>query len=301
MLLPHRRRPTAPVPRRRFRQIGSVAYQAIGGWIEHNDANMGAALAFYTMFSIAPILVIAMAAAGYVFGPQVAETRVLEQLSSLIGDTGAKALRDLLLSAHYSHQKGFAAAVGVITLLIGATSVFGELQYTLDRIWNTPLEKTVVWWQFVRKRVLSIGLVLGVGFLLLVSLVASAALAGLENVLDSFVTQWTVILPAIDLMLSFAMTTVLFAMIYKYIPRERLAWSDVWTGAAATALLFTVGKFLIGLYLGRSSFNSAYGATGSLVVLLLWIYYSAQIFLLGAEFTRVVTYTYGSRRSSSRV
>jgi membrane protein len=296
-----RRRQTATGPRLPFRAIGSVAYQAIAGWIEHNDSNMGAALAFYTMFSIAPILVIAMAAAGYVFGPQVAETQVLEQLSALIGDIGAKAIRDLLLSAHYSDQKGFAAAAGIITLLVGATSVFGELQYTLDRIWNTPQEKAVVWWQFVRKRVLSLGLVLGVGFLLLVSLVASAALTAAENFFDTFMTQWAVILPVIDLTLSFAITTLLFAMIYKYIPRERLAWSDVWTGAAVTALLFTIGKFLIGLYLGKSSFNSAYGATGSLVVLLLWIYYSAQIFLLGAEFTRVVTYKYGSRRSSARV
>jgi membrane protein len=291
----------APGRRWPFREIGSVAYQAIAGWVEHNDSNMGAALAFYTMFAIAPILVIAMAVAGYVFGPQVAEIHVLEQLSALIGDTGAKAIRDLLLSAHYSDKKGFAAAVGIITLVVGATSVFGELQYTLDRIWNTPPEKAVVWWQFVRKRVLSIGLVLGVGFLLLVSLVVSAALTAVENFFDTFMRQWAVILPIIDLTLSFAMTTLLFAMIYKYIPRERLAWSDVWIGAAVTALLFTIGKFLIGMYLGKSSFNSAYGATGSLVVLLLWIYYSAQIFLLGAEFTRVVTYEYGSRRPSVRV
>jgi membrane protein len=288
-------------PRLPFRQIGSVAYQAVAGWVEHNDSNMGAALAFYTMFAIAPILVIAVAVAGYVFGPQVAETQVLQQLSALLGDTGAKAIRDLLLSAHYSEQKGFAAVVGIITLLVGATSVFGELQYTLDRIWNTPPEKAVVWWQIVRKRVLSIGLVLGVGFLLMVSLVVSAALTALENFFDTFMTQWAVLLPLVDLTLSFAMTTLLFAMIYKYIPRERLAWSDVWTGAAVTALLFTIGKFLIGLYLGKSSFNSAYGATGSLVILLLWIYYSAQIFLLGAEFTQVVTYEYGSRRSSARV
>src|SRR3984893_2487528 len=204
-----------------FRQIGSVAYQAIAGWMEHNDANMGAALAFYTMFSIAPILVIAMAAAGYVFGPQVAETHILEQLSALIGDTGAKAIRDLLLSAHYSDQKGFAAAAGIITLLVGATSVFGELQYTLDRIWNTPQEKAVVWWQIVRKRVLSIELVLGVGFLLLVSLVASAGLTAVENFFDAFMPRWAVLLPLIDLTLGFAMITLLFAMIYKYIPRER--------------------------------------------------------------------------------
>ncbi len=294
-------RMTATGRRWSFRQIGAVAYRAIVGWVEHNDANMGAALAFYTMFAIAPILVIAVALAGYVFGPHVAETQVLQQLSALLGDTGAKAIRDLLLSAHYSDQKGFAAVVGIITLLVGATSVFGELQYTLDRIWNTPPEKAVVWWQILRKRVLSLGLVLGVGFLLMVSLFASAALAAVESFFGTFMTQWALVLPLVDLTLSFVMTTLLFAMIYKYIPREKLAWSDVWTGAAVTALLFTIGKFLIGLYLGKSSFNSAYGATGSLVILLLWIYYSAQIFLLGAEFTRVVTYEYGSRRSAVRV
>jgi membrane protein len=262
---------------------------------------MGAALAFYTLFSIAPILVIALAVAGYVSGPQVAETQVLDQLSALIGNTGADAISDLLQSAHYSDKKGLAAAMGIITLVVGATSVFAELQNTLDRIWNTPKEKNAVaWWQFIRRRVLSIGLVLGVGFLLLVSLVASAALAGLESLIGSFMAQWNLILPVLDFTVSFAMTSLLFAMIYKYVPREPLAWGDVWIGAVVTALLFTIGKYLIGIYLGKSSFNSAYGAAGSLVVLLLWIYYSAQIFLLGAEFTRAVTYEYGSRRPPAR-
>jgi membrane protein len=295
---PDQRRRLAVDLRWRFRNARSIVYKTISAWIDHDAASMGAALAFYTLFSIAPILVIAVAVAGYVFGPHVAETQVLVQLSALIGDTGANAIRDLLLSAHYSDKKGFAAAVGIITLLIGATSVFGELQNTLGRIWNTPKRAgAVVWWQYVRARILSIGLVLGVGFLLLVSLVASAALAALESMLGSFMTQWSGILPAIDLILSFAMTTLLFAMIYKYVPNESITWSDVWIGAVITALLFTVGKFLIGIYLGRSAFNSAYGAAGSLVVLLLWIYYSAQIFLLGAEFTCVATYEYGSRRA----
>jgi membrane protein len=142
-------------PRWRFREVRSIVYQSITGWLDHDAASMGAALAFYTLFSIAPILIIAMAVAGYVFGPQVAETQVLEQLSALIGDTGANAIRDLLLSAHYSDQKGFAAAVGIVTLLVGATSVFAELQNTLDRIWGTPKDKAaVVWWQRVRRRVL---------------------------------------------------------------------------------------------------------------------------------------------------
>jgi membrane protein len=276
-------------------------YKAISAWFDHNAPSMGAALAFYTLFSIAPILVIAMAVAGAVFGPKVAETQVLAQLSALIGSTGADAIRDLLLSAHYSDKKGFAAAIGIITLLVGATSVFAELQYALDRIWDTPKRKNAVWWQLIRGRLLSIGLVLGVGFLLLVSLVASAVLAAVESILGGFMPQWSVILPVVDLTISFSMTTLLFAMIYKYVPREKIAWNDVWIGAGVTAMLFTIGKFLIGLYLGKSSFNSAYGAAGSLVVLLLWIYYSAQIFLLGAEFTRVVTYGYGSRRSTGHV
>jgi membrane protein len=258
---------------------------------------LGASLAYYTLFSIAPILVIAVAVAGYVFGSQVAETEVLGQMQGLLGDAGALALRGLLTSAQQSEARGLAAIISVVTLLIGATSVFGELQKTLDQIWGTPAsDQTVAWWRVLRSRLLSVGLILGVGFLLMVSLLASAALAGLGMWLSSFMPHWTIILPALDLTLSVAMTTVLFAMIYKYVPRESIAWSDVWVGGFVTAVLFTVGKSLIGLYLGRSSISSAYGAAGSVMVLLLWIYYSAQIFLLGAEFTHVFAYTHGSRR-----
>jgi membrane protein len=186
--------------------------------------------------------------------------------------------------------------VGVVALLIGATSVFGELQNALDRIWRTPRHKrSAPWWEFVRARMLSFGMVLGVGFLLLVSLIASASLAALSGWLESRWAGLEIVLPLLDLAVSFAMTVALFAMIYKYVPRESIAWRDVWIGAAATAFLFSIGKWLIGLYLGRSSFSSAYGAAGSLVVLLLWVYYSAQIFLLGAEFTHVFAYTHGSR------
>lgn len=257
---------------------------------------MGASLAFYTLFSVAPILIIALAIAGAVFGPHTAEKEVLGELQGLTGDAGAEAVRNLLSSAHYSDKRGLAAAVGVITLLIGATSVFGELQYALDRIWGTPRHKrSTAWWEFIRARILSFGMVLGVGFLLLVSLIASAALAAFGGWLETRVAGLEIMLPLLDLGLSFAMTIALFAMIYKYVPRESITWRDVWIGAAVTAFLFTIGKWLIGLYLGRSSFSSAYGAAGSLIVLLLWVYYSAQIFLLGAEFTRVFAYTFGSR------
>ena len=277
------------------RLLWQLLRDTVSQWIDHNASSLGAALAFYTLFSIAPILVIAMAVAGSLFGPHVAETHVLEQMRALLGDAGATAVQSLLSSAHQSGLKGVAAAVGIITLIVGATSVFGELQNTLDYIWKSPEKTAVAWWRILRSRILSVGLILGVGFLLMVSLIISACLAALGSWMQTFMVQWAVILPALDLILSLSLATVLFAMIYKYVPRERIAWGDVWIGGLVTACLFSVGKLLIGQYLGRSSLNSAYGAAGSIMVLLLWIYYSAQIFLLGAEFTRVYTYAAGSR------
>jgi membrane protein len=256
---------------------------------------MGAALAFYTLFSIAPILIIALAVAGYFFGAHTAETELLSQLRDLTGSAGADALRNLLASAQSSEKKGLAAVVGVITLLVGATTVFGELQHALDVVWGAPnAKRTAAWWELLRARLMSFGMVLGVGFLLLVSLIASAVLAAFGAWLEAQFPGIQLGLPLLDLAVSFAMTVLLFAMIYKYVPKESIAWRDVWIGAAVTAFLFAVGKSLIGLYLGRSSFNGAYGAAGSLIVLLLWVYYSAQIFLLGAEFTRAFAYARGS-------
>jgi membrane protein len=278
-----------------IRDIGSIVAKSISAWLEHNASSMGAALAFYTLFSVAPILIIALAVAGYFFGAHTAETDLLSQLQALTGDAGAQALRNLLDSAKYSDKKGIAAAIGLVTLLVGATSVFGELQHALDVIWGTPARKaTRAWWAIVRTRLLSFGMVLGVGFLLLVSLIASALLAAFGDWLEARFAQLQIILRVLDLTVSFGMTVLLFAMIYKYVPQEKIAWRDTWIGAAVTAFLFASGKFLIGLYLGRSSFSSAYGAAGSLIVLLLWIYYSAQIFLLGAEFTRAFAFERGS-------
>src|ERR1700722_490605 len=205
-----------------------ICRDTVFAWIKHNASSLGAALAFYTLFSIAPILVIAMAAAGSLFGPHAAEAHVLDQMRDLRGEAGAAAVQSLLSSAHQSGLKGMAAAIGVVTLLVGATSVFGELQNTLDYIWKSPQKSSVAWWRILRSRMLSVGLILGVGFLLMVSLLISAALAPLGAWLGTFMLQWSVILPAIDLILSLVLTTVLFAMIYKYVPREKLAWGDVW-------------------------------------------------------------------------
>jgi membrane protein len=280
--------------REKFRNLEGIFVKSVTGWVDHSASSMGAALAFYTLFSVAPILIIALSLAGYFFGPHTAETELLAQLRDLTGNAGADAVRSVLASAQYSDKKGMAAVIGVVTLIIGATSVFGELQHSLDVIWSSTKKPESGWWGMIRRRLLSFGMVLGVGFLLLVSLIASAVLAAFGGWMQGRLPGFAITLPILDLVLSFAMTVLLFAMIYKYVPRETIAWRDVWIGAVVTAFLFTVGKSLIGFYLGRSSFSGAYGAAGSLVVLLLWVYYSAQIFLLGAEFTRAFAYSRGS-------
>jgi membrane protein len=288
------------VPERRWREFRRIVAQSVSCWVTHNASSEGAALAFYTLFSVAPILIITLAIAGSLFGPHTAENELLAQLQGLTGDAGASAVKTLLDSARYSDKKGLAAAIGIVTLIVGATSVFAELQNALDRIWgSSQRRREAAWWAFLRSRLLSFGMVLGVGFLLLVSLISSAALAAVGGWLAHRFEALHIVLPLLDLAVSFAMAMTLFAMIYKYMPRETIAWRDVWVGAAVTAFLFSIGKWLIGLYLGRSSFSSAYGAAGSLIVLLLWIYYSAQIFLLGAEFTCVFAYSLGSHARKS--
>jgi len=190
-----------------------------------------------------------------------------------------------------------ATVFGVALLLIGATSVFGELQDALDRIWRAPVRAGQSgWWRLVQARLLSFGMILGIGFLLIVSLVASAALAALQKWWGPVFSDWAAA-SIIEVVLSFLVTTVAFAMIYKIVPRVRIHWKDVWIGAATTSLLFTVGKLLIGVYIGRSGIASGFGAAASLVVVLVWVYYSAQIFLLGAEFTRAYAHKFGSRRN----
>jgi membrane protein len=286
---------------RRLRGIYAIGRQAISCWIDHNASSTGAALAFYTLFAVAPVLIIAVALASTLIGENSARARILDEMRSLLGDTGASAVGMLLTSADYQHKSARAATIGLVTLLIGATSVFGELQDALNTIWQSPprtASESV--WQFVRVRILSFGMILGLGFLMLVSLTVSAALAGMSGWFGHALPGWTLVVAALNLVVGFALTTLVFAMIYKYMPREQIAWGDVWIGSLVTALLFTVGKVLIGLYLGRNAFTSTYGAAGSFVVLLLWVYYSAQIFLLGAEFTHIFAYQHGSRfRSAS--
>jgi membrane protein len=278
----------------------ALAKAAGDAWSDDYAASMGAALAYYTLFSIAPMLLIAISVAGLVFGEEAARGEIFEQLRGLMGPEGATAVESLLQSLRRPGDGVAGTLVGAGVLAIGATTVFGELQDALDRIWRAPQreQRSGLWaaWSLVRARLLSFGMVLATGFLLLVSLVLSALLAAWARWWAPAFGAWELLAQAVNAGVSFGVTTAAFAMIYKFIPRVQVRWADVWVGATVTSLLFTVGKLLIGLYIGKSGVVSGFGAASSLVVLLIWVYYSAQIFLLGAEFTRVYAHTVGSMK-----
>jgi len=256
---------------------------------------MGAALSYYTLFSLAPVLLLAIAVAGLLFGADAARGQIVAQLGGLVGPEGATAIEGLLKSATKPEQSALASAVGFLTLIIGATSVFAELQSDLDRIWRAPAAaKPSGIWGIVRTRLLSFGVVLSIGFLLLVSLVVSAALAAFGKWYGSWLPGWVITLQILNQVISLGFVSVLFATMYRMLPSVRVEWRDVWYGALATGVLFTIGKYLIGLYLGKAGVASGFGAAGSLVALLVWVFYSAQIFLLGAEFTWLFAQHHGS-------
>jgi membrane protein len=273
-----------------------LARDTLKSWMDDYAPSMGAAIAYYTVFSLAPLLLIVTSIAGVVFGPEAARGEIVAQLSGLMGPQAAEMIENLILSVADSEKGWLATSIGLLLMLIGATTVFGELQSALDRIWDAPPREGSGLINLLRTRLLSFGLILAVGFLLLVSLVLSAALAALGRWWAPFFGAWEALLHAVNFAVSFGMVTVIFALIYKIMPSVRIRWRDVWVGAAVTALLFTIGKLLIGLYIGKSGVASGWGAAGALVVLLVWVYYSAQIFLLGAEFTWLCAHRYGSLR-----
>lgn len=273
--------------------------ESVMEWINDRASRKGAALAFYTVFSLAPILIVAIAIAGLFFGQEAARGEIFAQMRDLLGADGAQAVQAMIQNASRPGAGIIATIVGIVTLFLGATTALAELKDGLDQIWDVPEERMSGFWYFVRKRLLSIGLILSLGFLLLVSLVFSAVLTALAKRWSSSDATST-ILQAANFLIAFALVTLLFAMIYKILPSVRIAWRDVIIGSVVTALLFSIGKFAIGVYLGNSAIASSYGAAGSIVLVLVWVYYSAQIFLLGAEFTKVYAHRYGSRRHLAR-
>jgi membrane protein len=279
--------------------IVPLAKKAVKAWIDDRAPSMGAALSYYTVFSIAPLLLIVIAIVGVVLGNDAAQTAVVAQLQALLGEQIGDVVTGMLEHVDRPGQGVIAAAVGVVALVVGATTVFAELQDDLDRIFESPDRPAPSGlWGWLRARILSLGLVLTAGFLLLVSLLVSTALAALGEWFGSF-GAWQLLAKALNFALSFGLVTAIFALMYRYMPQGRTEWRDVWIGAAVTALLFNLGKVLIGLYLGRSSVTSGFGAAGSMALLLVWVYYSAQIFLLGAEFTWVYSREFGSRRGAA--
>jgi len=267
-----------------------------GAWIDDAGPSMGAALAYYTLFSIAPLLLIVVSVAGLAFGQDASRGAVVAEFSRAIGPESANTVEALLEHTSRPSTGVLASAIGIVTLLIGATSVLTELQGDLDRIWRAgAANQTSNTLLFIRSRVLSFALVLVLGFLLLVSLLFSAALSAVGTWWASVLRGWGFVMQSANVMLGFALSTILFALIYKILPRARIAWSDVWIGAAMTSLLFSVGKVLIGLYVGHAGVSSPFGAAGSLVLVMVWVYYSAQVFLLGAEFTWLYAHAHGTR------
>lgn len=286
--------PTTPKP-----SLPRLCKDAVMAWIDDFAPSMGAAISYYTMFSLAPLLVIVIAIAGALFGAEAVQGQIAAQLSGLIGAEGALAVQGLIRSASEPSRGLVAGAISIVVLVVGATTVFAELQSALDRIWHVPERaKPQGVWGILRARVLSFGLILGLAFLLMVSLVVSAALAALGSWSAALLPGWEALLQGVNILVSLAILTVLFAMIFKFMPSAPIAWRDVWVGAGVTAVLFEIGKVLIGLYLGKSGVNESFAAAGSLVVLLAWVYYAAQIFLLGAEFTKVYANAHGSVAAS---
>jgi membrane protein len=269
--------------------------EACSGWVEDHASSLGAALAFYAVFSLAPVLIVAIAVAGLVFGQKAAEGEFSRQLQALVGATGARAIQAIIRSANRPALGIIAGTFGIGTLLAGASGAFVELHDALNKIWRVQRRSESILLGAIRERVLSFGLVLCLGFLLLVSLVVSAALGAVGNFMAPLLPWHVFLLESVNFLLSLGVIALLLAMIFKYLPDTEIAWSDVWIGAAVASLLLTTGKALIGLYFAKSTVVSAYGAAASLVIILTWVYYSAQIFLLGAEVTHVYSYKHGSR------
>jgi membrane protein len=281
------------------KHLFQLVVKAGKAWSDDYAPSMGAAISYYTVFSIAPLLVIVIAMAGAIFGRDAVQGMIVAQLAGLIGQQGANLIQGLVAAASDTDKGLIAGLISFFVLLVGATTVFAELQSALDRIWHIPpSEKPQGLWAILRARLLSFGLILGLVFLLMVSLAVSAAVAALGALTSELMHGAEALLQLLNLAVSLGTTTLLFAMIFKLMPSTPIAWRDVWVGAFATAILFEVGKLLIGLYIGKSSMTETFAAAGSLVVLLAWVYYAAQIFLLGAEFTKVYADDHGSRSAA---
>lgn len=281
--------------RKRLRDAWALTKETGEGWDRDHVSSLAASLAYYTLLSLAPLVVIAIAVAGIVFGEDAARHRIGDELGAVVGGEAARAIQQVVRGARAPAAGIVSTALGVVVLFVGASGVFGELQSSLNTVWNVKPKPGRGVAGILKDRFFSFTMVLGVAFLLLVSTLLTTALAAVGRYLGAALPGGEALWHLLNLAFSLAVVTTLFALIFKIVPDAEIAWKDVWIGAFVTAVLFSLGKFLIGLYLGKSSVSSAYGAAGSLVVLVIWVYYSAQILLLGAEFTQAYAQRFGSR------
>ena len=279
------------------KQVWRLIKEAFQAWSQDNASRLAAALAYYTIFSIAPLLILVIAIAGLFFDSAAVRDQLMEQVQSLVGGSGADFVQTVLDNANRPGENSgwLASAISIGLLLVGATGVLTQLQTSLNAVWNVETRSDLGLIGLVRKRLLSLGMILGIGFLLLVSLVISSVIVGFSNYFHGLMPGLDSLAQLLNFVVFFGITTLLFAMIFKFMPDVRITWGDVWFGAATTAILFSLGKFVIGLYLGNSGFGSTYGAAGSVIVLLLWVFYSTQILFFGAELTQVYARRYGSQ------
>ncbi|MBD2231284.1 YihY/virulence factor BrkB family protein [Phormidium tenue] len=279
------------------KQVWRLLKQAFQEWNQDKASQLAAALAYYTLFSLAPLLILAIAIASLFFDNGAVRDQLMGQVESLMGGASADFVRTVLDNANRPGESSgwLASAISVVLLLVGATGVLSQLQLSLNTIWNLEARPGISLITQLRKRLLSLGMVIVIGFLLLVSLIASSAISGFSGYLNRLMPGLDALVQLSNFLLAFGLTTLLFAMMFKYLPDAIIAWRDVWFGAAATAILFSIGKYLIGLYLGNSSFGSSYGAAGSVIILLVWVFYSAQILFYGAELTQVYSRRFGSQ------
>lgn len=278
-----------------IKMILDLVKETFSEWNKDKASRLAAALAYYTVFSLAPLLIIVIAIVGSVFGEEAARGEIVGQIQELVGRDGAQFIETAIENASKPKAGSLASIISVVVLLFGASGVFAELQDALNTVWEVQPKPELGLSNIIRSRFLSFTMVLGVGFLLLVSLTINAALTVLVNFFGHLLPGIDFLWQVANFILAFVVTTLLFGLIYKVLPNVEIAWSNVWIGAAITSVLFSIGRFLLGQYLGNTSFASAYGAAGSLVVILAWVYYAAQILFIGAEFTQVYARKYGSQ------
>lgn len=283
-----------------LRKIVRLLRETFKEWQEDNASRIAAALAYYAVFSISPLLVIAIAIAGTFFGQDAAQAQIAQKITDLVGEDGVQPVLMALNNMNQPKIRGLASLISIGVLLIGASGFFAQLQDALNTVWKVKPQPGQGIWIFIRKRVASFVMVLAMGFLLILSLVLSAVVGALSKYKVDSLPGSTILWENLDLIISLGLMTFIFGLMFKYVPDAKIVWKDVFVGAVITAILFLFGKFLLGVYLSKGSLGSAYGAAGSLIVLLAWIYYSAQIILLGAEFTQVYTRMYGSKIKPSK-